>query len=681
MQSNARHAVGRLVMGQVLCAVALAGTALAGPSTQSAEAATAHYPAPGKTTYRVVNLAPGEFLNAVINARGEVAYSLADPWPGPGPGIGPTSSWFYDGVRSINIGRQGVSGFLTIADLNNAGQVLGFGELSPGRSGVSIWTKRHGYTELGLLPTTDRILEAHINNHGVVAGSAAGGDNVNLAFRWSRTNGMEDLGALGNGAYRIAYARGINDAGAITGESWALESDYHGFLWTRATGMVDIHTNDSDDSSPVGISARGHVAGNYHYDGPDWRGYVWTPRDGMRDLNPGGVETSAWAMSASGQVTGSIGSFETGRRAMTWTRSGGLVDLGTLGGDTSGANRANNHGQVVGYAATAANGFRAFAWTARDGMVDLNTRLRRAPPGLRLENAVAISDNGSIVATSNAGLVLLKPERGGACGCPHTVGPIAASDMVALGAPLAVAVGVAGDSPAAPYRIDWDWGDGSTASSASLAAGGGERRSASLAAGGGERRSAAVHSYATPGIHTVRATVVDRAGNRVAVSRKVVAWAPGRGIAAGAGAFASRYAGGTQVTVHPGTARFSFVAPLAQGAAAGIKPALHFDVPGLNFVGADIGGVVLEGGVGRLEGSGAVNGKDGYRFRLAASASDARGDPGRVALKIWRVDPATRQAVTVYDNGEPAGRPGVQDVAARGGEAGSALAQGNIALH
>lgn len=208
MQSNARHATGRFVMGQLLCAVALAGTALAGPSTQSAEAATAHHPALGKTTYRVVNLAPGEFLNAVINARGEVAYSLADPWPGPGPGIGPTSSWFYDGARSINIGRQGVSGFLSIADLNNAGQVLGFGERSPGRSGVSIWTKRHGYTELGLLPTTDRILEAHINNHGVVAGSAAGPDNVNLAFRWSRANGMEDLGALGNGEYRIAYARG-----------------------------------------------------------------------------------------------------------------------------------------------------------------------------------------------------------------------------------------------------------------------------------------------------------------------------------------------------------------------------------------------------------------------------------------------------------------------------------------
>ena len=123
MNLDLRKALRHVILGHLLGAYALAGTALAGPSTPAS---------PGKTSYRVVNLAPGEFLNAVINDSGEVAYSLADPWPGPGPGVGPTSSWFYDGARSINISRQGGSGFLSIADLNNAGQVLGFGERSPG---------------------------------------------------------------------------------------------------------------------------------------------------------------------------------------------------------------------------------------------------------------------------------------------------------------------------------------------------------------------------------------------------------------------------------------------------------------------------------------------------------------------------------------------------------------------
>jgi hypothetical protein len=41
-------------------------------------------------------------------------------------------------------------------------------------------------------------------------------------------------------------------------------------------------------------------------------------------------------------------------------------------------------------------------------MVDLNTRLRSAAGGLVLTGAVAIADNGTIVANANTGLVLLK---------------------------------------------------------------------------------------------------------------------------------------------------------------------------------------------------------------------------------------------------------------------------------
>jgi hypothetical protein len=48
------------------------------------------------------------------------------------------------------------------------------------------------------------------------------------------------------------------------------------------------------------------------------------------------------------------------------------------------------------------------SWTAEEGIVDLNTRLHAPPAGMRVLNALAISDNGSIVALSNTGLVLLK---------------------------------------------------------------------------------------------------------------------------------------------------------------------------------------------------------------------------------------------------------------------------------
>jgi probable HAF family extracellular repeat protein len=65
---------------------------------------------------------------------------------------------------------------------------------------------------------------------------------------------------------------------------------------------------------------------------------------------------------------------------------------------------------VVGSSNTANGAQRAFVWSAPEGrMLDLNTRLRAAPAGLVLDNAVAISERGAIVAYSNRGLVLLEP--------------------------------------------------------------------------------------------------------------------------------------------------------------------------------------------------------------------------------------------------------------------------------
>ena len=51
----------------------------------------------------------------------------------------------------------------------------------------------------------------------------------------------------------------------------------------------------------------------------------------------------------------------------------------------------------------------------------------------------------------------------------------------------------------------------------------------------------------------------------------------------------------------------------------------------------------------RFEGSGTLNGTGDYRFALATAAGGA-GQPGRVALKIWHLDPVTRAEVVDYDN-------------------------------
>jgi probable HAF family extracellular repeat protein len=61
-------------------------------------------------------------------------------------------------------------------------------------------------------------------------------------------------------------------------------------------------------------------------------------------------------------------------RAFRWTASGGMQDLGTLGGGRSEASGVSADGAVVvGWAYNAAGQERAFRWTVDGGMQDLGT--------------------------------------------------------------------------------------------------------------------------------------------------------------------------------------------------------------------------------------------------------------------------------------------------------------------
>jgi probable HAF family extracellular repeat protein len=80
--------------------------------------------------------------------------------------------------------------------------------------------------------------------------------------------------------------------------------------------------------------------------------------------------------------------------AFLWTATGGMVDLGTLGGTESVAVAVNRHGLVIGQSTTRTGDKHAFVWTAAGGMADLRTL------GGTESNAVDVNERGQVVGQS-----------------------------------------------------------------------------------------------------------------------------------------------------------------------------------------------------------------------------------------------------------------------------------------
>ncbi|WP_426101904.1 PKD domain-containing protein [Massilia sp. TSP1-1-2] len=615
----------------LLAGLTLAAAASARQAAALEQGADSAHAALQRTTYRIINLANGDYIApALINASGQVAFSLANGRDGP------LRSFFYDGKTVQDISTLGAD-FARVTGLNDHGHVTGVSQTKAGIVRSFVWSKRRGMIDLGALPGAVSTWEPAINNRDEITGES-NGDPLPYprAFRWTLSSGMEDLGGLASGADTIAYGRAINDNGLIAGNSLTPAYDYHAFAWERATGIVDIDTLGNRYSDAVGVDANGQIGGNFFVDNGNTHAFIWTRGGGMRDIGTAGGEGN-WivGMTASGRMTGVITSTNVAQRAMTWTRATGIVMLGTFGGATSFAIGANNKGQVVGGAATVDDDWRAFVWTAKEGLVDLNTRLRHAPAGLTLHSAQAVSDKGAILAISNAGLVLLVPER--VCGCRHAVGPIAAAELVKVGTPLDVSVSFAGEDRAARHNVIWSWGDGSGDSAGNTMA-----RNGSGSATGS-------HTFGSPGMYTVSARVADLAGNSAAVSRKIIVYDQSRGFAGGAGSFTSPHVPNKKAPFQAGLATFSFIAPaVTRGEKVLVAGQLDFQVGGLNFRSKELRPTGMQG---VFAGNGTINGAGNYQFSMGAKAGNGKGDgAGNFSLKIWRVDPMSGAEMVAYDN-------------------------------
>lgn len=185
--------------------------------------------------FQLLTLLPGDTggLAFGINDGGEVAgYSSGK--------VGERAVWWdiEGNVREL----KGLSGLSSRAlGLNDKGDVVGVS--GSGRLQGLLWPSKGKVIALGTLPGATGSEAASINNRGDIAGFASGIDgvrNTTRAVMWSPDGeSIQDIGVLAEGD--ISRARDINDNGEVVGTSES-EHGSRAFIWTAATGMVDVNT-------------------------------------------------------------------------------------------------------------------------------------------------------------------------------------------------------------------------------------------------------------------------------------------------------------------------------------------------------------------------------------------------------------------------------------------------------
>lgn len=347
--------------------------------------------------------------------------------------------------------------------INNAGQVAGYGNFSPGGANHAFRTSPNSpinpaTDDLGLLGGIGSSATG-INNLGQVAATVHTASGPSYAVLIAPDGTYQNLGDMG-GAFPGSNANAINDSGQLTGAAWATVScgSSHAFLTASNSAL-----NSSDDlgtlragncgnSVGLAINSAGQVAG--------WSAVqvglrlvqhaaMWTPGTGITDLGAlggdptirfFGVTATANGINTAGQVVGSS-SFNhdssidpSTTHAFLTTAAGPMQDIGTLGGHGANAFGINNLGQVVGDATvtndTALHGFLYDSGTGV--MTDLNTTI--VSTGYEVISANAINDKGQILACAR--LTASDPPFG----CTHSVrldppGPAASALIAQLSSP------------------------------------------------------------------------------------------------------------------------------------------------------------------------------------------------------------------------------------------------------
>ena len=160
--------------------------------------------------------------------------------------------------------------------VNNLGQVVGVSQTgNKGKAVGFIWSNGSG------MQATTLATAIGINNNGQVLGSITAHSSLNgHAALWTQTGGNHDLGLLPGGTYSFAIA--INNHGFVAGDADGADGKLYIYLWSQATGMVDINTLVKRPGQSLGVIGM-NDAGQIAAAGNDGKAYLLTPIIALTD--------------------------------------------------------------------------------------------------------------------------------------------------------------------------------------------------------------------------------------------------------------------------------------------------------------------------------------------------------------------------------------------------------------
>lgn len=405
------------------------GAALAATTggTQGLQAQAA--PDPGATWYRITRLPVASEAGFVgrdgLNAAGQVAGVEVTAEGGRGFFFDGRSTRYFSPPAPAGSGEW-KTGVRFVGGLNAAGQVVGsydFQRLDAapgaGREGYEAfsWSAAGGFVRIDPSPLGGAL---RVNDAGQVAGargSARLEPQGSEGFLWSAAGGAaSDFGP----GTELAEAAALDDAGRISGPGRYL-GQLGALLVDPAAGSTRLLVAAEKDYVKVAdMNRAGQVAGEVLTAADRFHAFVTDPSGALTRLGPllgAGDDSFVQDLNERGEVVLQVRVAgrppETGIAAYFWSQADGMIEMKTPARAHAIPVALNDQGLAVGYHDEwkdgAYVGSRAFAWTKAGGLVDLAARVQDAPPGLRLHAALAVNGQGTIVASSSEGLVLLTP--------------------------------------------------------------------------------------------------------------------------------------------------------------------------------------------------------------------------------------------------------------------------------